>query len=464
MKVLNHFFQSIKEKRIPDFSVERLAQLKNESEHLQNIAMNPSVVIYGSNTLTGHRDNELFIKERNDFIENEILDSHAIGSSPWYSTFTVYCISYAKLYSWAAGNSGVSKELFNNVSDIVCSNEFAAKIPKHCSYSCGDVIPGSHWAKEVLKAIRQTKKYTVKSGEVMALINGNFVSLGYAASLIPKIRKSWIYFIELTSIVNSVSKSNTSNLFGMGFSNCDWVKSTVQYISSNAQVNSYQKNIQDPISIRSIPQQIILICSCIEEYIKEVEVSLMKPSGNPLFDLTEDLPISQSSFLNPKLTIKAEGLVEAVLFLMWAIVGRINYLLSGKVEGIPKDGSNKHSIIGLIQYPKLIMAKLEKARSKYGRRTFSSGSQTSYGLEDLWSNNETVLEELSCLLDEFQDICSIELIVLKSVIQNTKIQSNSELINIIKDGIEQHNIKYIVCDHIDNNGLKLLTDIFPLKV
>ena len=107
--------------------------------------------------------------------------------------------------------SGVSPELFQFLSTLVIDPKFSTKIPKNCSYSSGDVIPSSHWALSILTELKNRNGYSVQAGDIMNLINGNFLQVGYAASLVKKIRRSWLFFIELSSIANEVSQSNRSN-------------------------------------------------------------------------------------------------------------------------------------------------------------------------------------------------------------------------------------------------------------
>lgn len=436
-------------------------RISEESDYLNNLLRNSSITIYGANTLTGHRVNESVSTFDLPLSKNDLLHSHTIGSAPWYSNYTARCITNAKMYSWSAGMSGVSPTLFSLVAELSANSTFNPKIPMSCSYSSGDVIPASHWATAVLDELKQ---YSIQPGETMALINGNFIHVGYAAALIKKINNSWLFYIELSSIFNTITHSNSSNLFSFMTAKQDWASQSVDYIKSQA-TKIIQKNTQDPMSLRALPQTVAALCSSIEEYTKEINEVLFQPSGNPLFDINSTHPLSQASFLAPTLAIKSGALIESILFVMWSMVGRTNYLLSGKVPGIPLDAANRNSPLGLIQYPKLMMSILEKARCKYGRRTFASGSQTSYGVEDLWSNGITVLEQLDELLDDFLLLCSIELYIINYIDKAHDIKPNirSEIINFTKECSNPKEIKNSFISFIDGGELLDLSDLLPVK-
>lgn len=464
MDILREFLKDVSGSLAPELWKNCRGRIEKENLHLLSLASNPLISIYGANTLTGHRETQTVTSADLKFYQKNILNTHAIGSAPWYCQYTTKCIAFAKMYSWSAGMSGVSPELFRSVGELATNSNFNPKIPKNCTYSSGDVIPSSHWAKEVLKQLKNDKAYESQPGEIMALINGNFIHVGYAASLIKKIRISWILFVELSSIFNVISQANSSNLFSISRSERDWTRASVEYIKSKSKAK-FEKSTQDPVSLRALPQIIDTLCNSIEEYIKEIDSLLTKPSGNPLFDITINRPISQASFLSPVLTVKSASLLESILFVMWSMVGRTNHLLSGDVENVPLDASNENSLLGLIQYPKLMMAILENARIKNGRRTFASGSQTSYGLEDLWTNGVIVLEQIESLIDDLVMLCSVEIYIINYINENHDIDlvNNFELISLAKGCANPAEIAIKIPGFINEGGLSSVADLFPLE-
>lgn len=440
-------------------------RIEEENRHLLRLVNKRGVTIYGLNTLLGHRDNEHVDMSNLSMLQEDILNSHAIGHSPYYSEYAVKCITYTKLYALSAGQSGVSLALFNSVAELATSGEFLPKVPTGYSYSSGDVVPAAHWTREVLSILKEKKQYSAQPGELMALINGSFVHIGYAVSLVDKLRKYWSLFIASSAIVHTGTKANRSNLFFWSTAERSWARECIEYIKSVSETANVVKDTQDPVSVRAIPQVIDALCNSIEDFMREINYSLFKPSGNPLFDTDSERAISQASFMSPVLTIKTEGVIESILFAMWSMVGRINYWLSGNVDSVPRDASSSHSVLGLIQHPKIMMAKLENARMNYGRRVFASGSQTSYGTEDLWTNGIFTLNQLDELLSSLFEFCAYELYVAVYLRKHHDFKpvNGIEMIDYCSECESIDNIKDHVEKYITYGGLSDIYDFFPIK-
>lgn len=462
MNILIELLDSVKRLSKPSAWSSSLTTITNENNYLKDLISRGNVSIYGVNTRPGHRDNEKLVLIDIEKYQQDLLSSHAIYSGyPCYSDHATRCITFAKLYSFSAGMSGVSPTLFQLLTDLSVDPEFSPQVPRHSSYSSGDVIPAAHWATSVFEELQSRYGYHAQHGEPMAMINGNFIQLGYAASLSQKIRTAWLFFVELSAVSAQITRANPSNLFHAAEPGCPTSRSAIEYLKK--QLNNTQKPTQDPVSIRAMPQIIDTLACSVELYLKEIDSCLIKPSGNPLFSLASDTPLSQASFLAPSLTITTGSLIEALLFTMWSILGRTNHLLSGDVDGIPRDASSENSELGLIQYPKYMMSILEKSRMDYGRRIFSSGSSTSYGVEDMWNNGISTLGQLDSLLDDVMSLCSCELYVFKYIKNNHKTRAslNSPLLSSLDEDISLADIESEVKEIISGKIFSGDDHLFP---
>ena len=375
-------------------------RLEAEHRHLQALVRDPEVRVYGANTLVGHRDGEGAADPA--AMTAEILRTHSLASPPWHDRRTARCIGYAKLHSWAAGLSGVSPALFDRVRRLVTSENFHPKVPCGASYSCGDVIPASHWARDVLDALSQDGSPSPEPGEAMALINGNFVHVGQAVALVERLQRVSALAVETALVLHSATSANASNLYFVATAERAWASRAVRYVSERAPRPLAASVVQDPVSVRAIPQVVETWGDAVGGFLDEVGYLLFKPSCNPFIDERHPFPISQASFLAPTLSIRTGAMIEAALFLMWAALGWTNHLLSGRVPGIPRDGATPDSPLGLIQCPKLMAAVCEKARMDHGRRTFAAGSETSYGVEDIWTNGVFAVMQLDGVLGDLE--------------------------------------------------------------
>ncbi|KAA1161558.1 aromatic amino acid lyase [Pseudoalteromonas distincta] len=466
MKLLQDLIKNVNEFSEPALWTDKLSSISEESKSIRKELDIGKYNIYGTNTLTGHRENEIVSEDQRLNYTRDLIRSHKIGGGPYYSKRVARFITFTKIYSWSAGLTGVSPELFKLVSKAAIDSKFSPKIPVGCSYSSGDVIPAAHWADEVINRLENLDDYKISSNDIMPLINGNFIQVGYAASLAYKIKNYWIYFVEISLLFQNISKANDSNLFYTPKQNnpSEWISQTMNYIKGGS--TNKNKNKQDPVSFRALPQLLETFCDAINGYFTEINSLLDRPSGNPLFNKFNNYePISQASFLAPTLAIRTSSLIESVLFLMWAMVNRTNYLLSGQIEHIPRDAASSKSRLGLIQVPKLMMSILENSRALYGQRAFSSGSQTSYGIEDLWTNGVIMVDHLSMLLKDFGKLCSYELYVINYIAKNNNYNTfNDKSIMREISGCESAEEILNIMNEENFHNFKFLSDIFILKI
>ena len=256
------------------------------------------------------------------------------------------------------------------------------------------------------------------AGEIMALINGNFVHVGQAVAMVAKLERTSVLTVEAAMLFHSVARANPSNLCFVSTAERAWAAHAVRHIAQRDGRPPAAAEVQDPVSMRAIPQVLETWGVAVDDFLEETNYLLFKPSCNPFVDERHAFPLSQASFLAPTLSVKTGALIEAALFLMWAVLGWTKHLLSGRVDGIPRDGSTATSPLGLIQHPKLMQAICERARIDLGRRIFAAGSDTSYGIEDIWANGVFTLAQLEQALDDLQGLFCRGLWIVKRLVED----------------------------------------------
>lgn len=398
----------------PDNWKQSRTRIEADATHLDQMlkSSNPPR-IYGANTLVGHMDETLLDKEEIETFQRHLIENHSLGIEPYYSDFESRCIGYTKLHLLSLGGSGITLELYDKLIETITDHTFTPKIPNGSTYSCGDVIPAAHWVKSLLNFWdKKQQPYQLKRKEGLALINGVFVHVGLAIAQLITIRSLWQSYLWTSKINAQVCFANPSNFTPLlSLHDEDLILDINQYILRNLQKQKTYKR-QDPISIRAFPQIAAAFGETIKEFISSIEETMWRRSDNPLILFEDDSPLSQASFIAPRITFATSQLIEAILMTMWSIDRRIHHLLSGEVEGIPINGSQQSNNLGFIQIPKLSTAILEEARLHAGRRSFASGSTTSYGIEDMWSFGVDTLEVLNSICDKFCHLLAIESIVL----------------------------------------------------
>ncbi|QOC23655.1 aromatic amino acid lyase [Wenzhouxiangella sp. AB-CW3] len=394
-------------------------QIKAEHDHAINMVRSNNTAVYGSNTLTGHLDDNKLNPNQAWITHENILREHAIGGSTFMSRSQARLVGFARMHTWSNGGSGISPYLFELAEKGVTNRHFSPAVPLDSSYSCGDVIPAAHWSLDLLDTIRKDHQVELSPPDLMGLINGAFISIGFSLSLLPRIENCYQQILMASRLMGSIS--------GFDFSSIGAIRKQQDtgdlWQSMEPLIKPYQPIIkpnqsQHPVSFRALPQALSSFARCHRELQCELDLLLSQPSCNPYFDLSRDEAVSQASFLTPSLTLKLGSCIESALMMGWLLVNRCNHLLSGKVPSIPRDMRVSDASIGMIQYPKLMMAKLEEARLISGRRTFASGGDTSYGVEDLWTNSLNSARQLDSMLDALTWISAIELRILIKIIDN----------------------------------------------
>lgn len=398
--------------RLSEWSAAR-SRIDLDSQHLdQMISSGPPPLIYGVNTLVGHLDTNLIDADEIQRFQMQLIENHSLGGPPYFSDFETACFTYCKIQALSLGGTGITPELYDIALTAAMDSSFRPLVPKGCSYSCGDVIPGAHWARALSDYAAENHSYRLRRKEGLALINGAYIHVGLGLSQIPSITSAWSAYLYASRVSASVCSANSSNYTEFL---TDVETDPVRLLAAEMRIsqpdNAQDYVRQDPVSIRAFPQIAGALYQAIEAYYDALDQALLRRSDNPLIMVESNHPLSQASFLTPMVTLATGQLIEAVLLTMWSIERRVHHLLSGMVPAVPMNGSISRIDLGFIQVPKLLTAILEEARLFAGRRSFASGSSTSYGIEDIWTQGLSTLETLTSVCRALARTLAIELVV-----------------------------------------------------
>lgn len=305
--------------------------------------------IYGVTTLTGHRDGEAHSLTPVQ-INRAIADSHWFEPTSEPDDGLWRLITLTKLAQMAIGGTPVRLELFNALAAGLAAGR-AGRIDMNASYSSGDVIPACQWALQSLRFAGLSVD-DLAPGEMIALINGDFVHLGSALWAAERIGSA--------RLRNDAQGRRAARLLSAS--------------------GRYAQR-QFPVSFRAMEDVSAALASTERLMDMTADRLLGSPSGNPLFHVGPPSRMeSQASFLATDLSLAQGSLIEASLALAWIISRRIQHLCEAF-----HDGASLRNPIALIQKPKLAEARLEALRLRHGVRTFASGGVMSEGVEDFWT-------------------------------------------------------------------------------
>ena len=369
--------------------------------------------IYGLNTLFGNLDDHK-IAGFGSAVQYELLKSHLISPSAPQAAFSarqIRCILAAKISSVCLGGTGVSPELLQHLIDTADDPAFIPVVPAGQSYSSGDVIPAAHLADQILQHRGYLTSSGLRPGETMALINGAFVHVGVAASLLAEfdlalalLQRAMQGLAALSGGHRQVFLYRQVDLFPESDPRYALFCEGIQPLHPDipATVTSPQASV----SIRAIPEVIAALLRGGDRLFGEIERQLGQRSGNPLFLAAENLVLSQASFLAPELALSESAMIDTSVLAATVLVHGLQHVLSGRVPGIPVDANTPGFPLGFIQVPKELMANLERLRRTCGARPFQSIGATSLGIEDIWTNG---LSTSLALADVLRAVCGMAL-------------------------------------------------------
>ena len=379
------------------------ARTHEESEWVLQLA-NTQTGIYGLNTLTGHRDGEAFPQSVKNS-QFRLIESHLVPSdAQYFGVYEARCVGVAKIFAVRNGGTGLSTPLVDHLLKAIDSPTFAPSIPKNQSYSSGDVIPAAHWAHALISWDGYIERMPLRPGEALGLINGSFVHLGIASSLVPRLLacgKILVYAFCALACLSDRGEADFGRIVFAEHTNAlkdlETIKMAVRDYGGGRR--TLATSPQASVSIRAIPEVIIAIREKIDKYTSEINYGLNSQSANPLFNYKGRAIESQASFLAPCLAIDQSALLDCLLLVGATLAGGIQFTLSGRAKGIPVDGGSQCDPFGFIQVPKEIIARLEQLRAACAHRPFGSIGNTSFGIEDLWTNGLIVSENLRAAIE-----------------------------------------------------------------
>jgi len=352
--------------------------------------------VYGLTTFPGHLADRAERPDPARFCA-DLLASHAIGAPPWFSARETRAITLAKVHAAAPGATLLTEATYNAIVAAFHDPAFAPEIPRHASYSSGDVIAGAHWARALLA--HSPEGVGLAPGEPMALINGAFVHVGAAMALVAPLREAWLAYLE-------AARRSLRHLDAhIALPACEapkWMRASVAHLFSTGAANTAQRRVQPPVSVRALPQSIDAAAWAVQGYLSAIDRALAEPSGNPLWTTLELRP--SGSFVAPGLSLAAGGLIDSLLMLAWLCVRRIEHFVSARAGGAaPVDQA-----FALVQAPKLALAHLERMRRAHAARVFVSGGAVSEGVEDFWTHGLEVNDALRLALEDLQRLVALE--------------------------------------------------------
>lgn len=282
------------------------------------------------------------------------LDSSIKGPVKMFTPLEVRFIVRSRILTWMAGGSGISLETLDLVLEHKRYVNFVPAIPKHYDYKLGDVKPAAHLLNYVLDFADVRKIFPAT--DILPFTSGNFVQIGYAASLMERIDKVWSLFTYSTFIASVIFHSNNSNYHLKPGTYSDGMGQILEKLSL---MNPDDKDSLDIEAIVSIPQQLQSYLVNAQCYADAVEQSLKVPVGNLTFS-GPGSALSQPAAYNDNMIEPMLDLADDIKAMADAILMRTEYMLSGKLKELVPSGCLSNDSCDLLDIPQIMIDIKEK--------------------------------------------------------------------------------------------------------
>lgn len=325
---------------------------------------------YGFTSLFGPLDTI----DASDGYQSSLLQWHLIGCPSEIPRRAGDWISAVKLQQLSLGGSGLSPETY-----LAILNRFAGgisySIDLDASYSSADVVPASWWVHSVLDDSHPIRN----NGDLIALINGNFVSIGLLAYATERL---------INCLCTLLATPATVGFKGYGQTHSQ----TAIVRSLNIDAASNNRPQQSVLSRDCIP----IISGILQEISRSVEVvssASTRKSCNPVFkfDSNDVVAISNSSFLDFSAASASLGLAHATR-LAARLLNKV--VSTACVSAAENDKDNPR----WVQYPKVTLGYCIAIEGGEAGPMQMTGSESG-GVEDLW---DTGLASTNQLLNQLK--------------------------------------------------------------
>jgi histidine ammonia-lyase len=353
---------------------EALEQVRRGRETVNRILQSGKSV-YGVNTGFGKLAERKIGRDELETLQVNLIRSHSVGTGPRLHDDEVRAAMVIRLNTLLKGHSGVRKEIVEQLTSFL-NSDLIPEIPRYGSLGAsGDLAPSAHLALTLIgegnivrngtlmsaaQALRQggLKAVKLKEKEGIALINGTQVMTGLGCLLVFDCK-------NLLDVLDIASAASVEALGG-NLSPYDErvhllrplkgqieVAQTIRRLLSGSKLASRSGRVQDPYSLRCIPQVHGAFREALDFARSMVEVEINSVTDNPIVFPEDDSVLSAGNFHGQPVALALDLLCIAVTEACVISERRVNKLLSSFNPKLPlfltkKSGLNSGMMV--LQY------------------------------------------------------------------------------------------------------------------
>lgn len=389
---------------------------------------------YGLNTGFGSLASKRIAPDKVEELQHNILLSHAVGvGDPVPYEISRLMLGF-KIHSLGLGYSGISMDVFNRLLDFA-EKDLIPVIPSKGSLGAsGDLAPLAHlslpliglgffWDKKKEHAVPAAealqkaglKKISLHAKDGLALCNGTQFMCAYGAYVLSKALTLVKYAdvisaISFEALMGSVKPFDERVHMVRPFKGQRDVAANMRALLKDSAVVESHKNcgrVQDPYSIRCIPQVHGASRDALAHANSVIETELNSATDNPLV-FEDGAVISGGNFHGQPLALALDYAALAIAELASISERRIYLLLSG-VEGLPQLLMRDTGVNSGFMIPQYTAAALVSENKVLAHPASVDSIPSSLGQEDHVSMGSISATKLLEIFKNVENVLAIEL-------------------------------------------------------
>lgn len=344
-----HVLHSNQQISLSDEAVKRITKCR---DYLDQTLGNDFGAIYGINTGFGALCNTIIAPDQLETLQKNLLMSHACGMGEEVPTSVVKAMLLLKVIGLSRGHSGVQLQTVQRLVDFYNLDLLPVVYQQGSLGASGDLAPLSHLclpilgegevffqgkktsAKEALAAAGLTPQ-TLKSKEGLALINGTQFMSAYLLTCIWKGQEAidkaeWIAAMSIDAFDGRPEPFENLTHLVRPHKGQLRVAQNIQNLLQGSAIQQQEKaHVQDPYSLRCIPQVLGASRDAIDYVQSVLETEINSVTDNPIIFPDKNRIISGGNFHGQPLAIVLDFLAIALAEVASISERRIYKLISG---------------------------------------------------------------------------------------------------------------------------------------
>lgn len=389
--------------------------------------------VYGINTGFGKLADTRVSPKELDRLQLNLIRSHSVGTGSALAEDEVRAVMTVRLNSLLRGNSGVRLEVVLQLKEFLNRRVYPV-IPRYGSLGAsGDLAPSAHlalclvgegslFAKDGRKV--ETKKHLrlagitplkLKPKEGLAIINGTQVMTGLACLLIH----------DAESVLSDLDVAGAMSLEALGGSAAPFdsrvqklrplhgqthVASRVLKLIRDSALTGSGSRLQDPYSLRCIPQVHGAFYDSLQYAKSTIEVELNSVTDNPIIFPETDEVLSSGNFHGQPVALAVDLLCVALAEASVFSERRIDKLLSGYSKRLPMFLSKKAGLNSGMMVTQYTAAALVAENRILAKPASLESASVSAGQEDHASMGVTAALKTRTVLEHTLKVIAVEML------------------------------------------------------